>query len=149
MIHFKHLGIYVNDINKLSSFYKTCFDMTPICENQRCSGELFKQLFGTEAEVLVTKLITNRGKDTGIGDMLELIEPVTKKVTREERQRVFEEGVAHISLGISNIDEVVQSVIENGGSKQTDILDMGNGNKCCFCTDPEGNWIELIQNGSK
>ena len=147
MIHIKHVGIYVENLSKMTEFYKNSFGMKTICENVEDSSELIKQLFGAKTQVHITKLITERGAETKVGDMIELIQASSEFTRGTAAKKVYEAGNAHISLGITDIEAVTKHLIQQGGKKETDILVMGNGNRCCFCTDPEGNWIELIQNG--
>ena len=147
MIHFKHVGIYVEKIEIMTEFYRNSFEMKTICENVEDSGELIKQLFGEKTQVLISKLITSRGAETQIGDMIELIQPPSEFRVTASKKNVYEVGNAHISLGVEDILDVTERIVRNGGKIETAILDMGNENRCCFCTDPEGNWIELIQNG--
>jgi catechol 2,3-dioxygenase-like lactoylglutathione lyase family enzyme len=150
MIYIKHVGIYVDKIEQLSVFYQKIFDMHIICDKIKDSGELYDQLFGLKGcEVVITKLITPYGKETGYGEMLELIKPLCSVAQKDKAElsaekHIYQYGTAHISFGVDDIQETVKSVIEQGGKKKTDIIIIGN-RKCCFVVDPEGNWIELIQ----
>lgn len=54
-------------------------------------------------------------------------------------------GMAHIAFQIDDMQKTVEQIQEGGGFQKTDIYQMKSGNLCCFCRDPERNWIELIQ----
>ena len=72
MVQLRHAGIYVSDMNKMVKFYTDVFNMHKICENVIQKDSLIEELLGP-GSVLITKLITDYGKITGSGDMLELI----------------------------------------------------------------------------
>lgn len=148
MIAVRHTGIYVDDIRLMEEFYTAVFHMHPLCSMEPDEGELFDELLGIQnARILTTKLITPYGRTTGQGDMLELV-----KVLSERNQPglpkdrpVSMTGMAHLAFGVDDIRATVEKLLNKNGILRTEIKTMKNGNKCCFCTDPEGNWIELIE----
>lgn len=149
MIAIRHTGIYVNDICRLEEFYSAVFEMIPICSMEPARGRLFDELLGIrDVEILTTKLVTPYGKTNGQGDMLELV-----KIQQGEKDvpflpedyPIFLTGVGHIAFGVDNIYETVRDIKKRNGRQKTKVVSMQNKNLCCFCRDPEGNWIELIQ----
>lgn len=147
MNYIKHVGIYVKDLDLMTSFYKDVFSLIPICENITDVGELYNQLYGgNNAAAKITKLVTEYGKQQGQGDMIELVHAeIGRNIDYAKNERsVHDVGLSHISIGVENIEKLVEKIMEHGGKLKTDILTI-NQRKCCFCTDPEGNIIELIQ----
>lgn len=150
MNYFKHTGLYVDNLLLMTKFYKETFDLIPICENEPDAGRLYEELYGMpDAKVTITKLISEYGKVTGQGDMLELIQLCLEK--RQEcfdvggkKKRIYQTGMAHVAIGVDDIDNIIKKLKLNGGSALTEILTKGE-RKCCFCTDPEGNFIEVIE----
>lgn len=146
MTNIKHTGIYVRDIEKESEFYKNCFSMNVICEKYQDEGPLFDDLLGySGAKVMITKLITEMGKQTGMGDMIELIQVLTDEEPLEKFDRgICDFGMSHVAIGVSDIEQTISKIENQGGKKATEIHIIGD-RQCCFCEDPEGNGIELIQ----
>ena len=144
MINFKHTGIYVHDIEIISNFYQNCFGLIPVCEKYLDTGYLYEQLFGVDSKVIITKLITEYGKTTGQGEMIEFIQVIEGTKSNFIKRRVHDFGLSHISLGVDDIDKTVSLVKKHSGKQVTDIISIGN-RKCCFCSDPESNVIELIE----
>lgn len=147
MNYIKHVGIYVKDMDLMTDFYKTIFSLIPICENIIDNGELYNQLYGGDnATAKITKLVTEYGNQQGQGDMLELIHVEKgENINYDEiRRNIYDVGLSHISISVENIEESVEQIINHGGQTKTHILRI-NQRQCCFCTDPEGNVIELIQ----
>lgn len=144
MIYVKHIGIYVDDIETEEQFYKNVFEMKVICDAVQEQNEMLCALFHDgKGKALITKLITPLGTNTGMGEMVELIKIDGKNETKEQEKEIYETGTAHVCFGVDDIVDVVERVKENGGSQKTQIYRLGE-RYCVFCTDPEGNWIELI-----
>lgn len=144
MIHIRHIGVYVKDIEAEARFYKKCFSMIPICENYHDEGILFDQLLTYRGgKVIITKLVTTYGKEKGQGDMIELIS-VLGKETKEHERDICDIGMSHVAFGVEDIIKTRQMILELGGTSVTEIIQIGE-RKCSFCKDPEGNGIELIQ----
>ncbi len=145
MLQLRHTGLYVKNLERMTAFYKNVFSMYEICNNVQQTDELICDLFGNDAaSVRITKLITEQGKVNGMDDMLELLEAEGCTNPLEKRP-IFQSGTMHIGFGVDNIDDVVDRLIKEGGQMVTKIHTMPNGRRCCFCLDPEGNGIELIQ----
>lgn len=146
MINLKHVGIYVKDIDKLADFYKQVFSMIAICEKASDSNEVLDSLYNVHgSEIVVTKLITPHGAQTGIGDMIELVQVVTPDLNQKNvHEQIFQFGSAHIAMGVDDIEFTVSNIKKCGGTQKSKIGLLGQ-NFLCFCTDPEGNWLELIQ----
>lgn len=147
MNNLKHVGIYVHDLEKEKLFYEKVFDFKLICDSYLDGGELYKQLFKyneNDATVLITKMVTEYGSSTGVGEMLELIKVISGCDSKYIVREVYDIGISHISFGVDDINRTVELVIINGGKRITDILQIGN-RKCCFCSDPEGNVLEFIE----
>lgn len=145
MKHIKHIGIYVEDIELEKKFFMSCFSMIPIVVNLEDEGELYDTLLNTEhAKVKITKLITEYGKKTGIGEMVELIQVLCSTRERKKKRNLTDFGLSHVSMQVNDIENVLKLVVNNKGKISTKIFQIGE-RKCCFIEDPEGNAIELIE----
>ena len=149
MIQLRHTGLYVRDIQNETEFYQKAFDMFVVCENLKQSDALLGELIGKGTIVTITKLITEQGKLSGFDDMLELLQCKNSYVEKDCYGKIFQFGCMHLGFGVNDIGLTVEKVVRYGGKQVTKIYVMGNGNKCCFCQDPENNWIELIEQGNK
>lgn len=144
MINLRHTGIYVKDLARMADFYREVFHMHTLCENFRQADALLADLLrAPDACVRITKLITEQGKANGTGDMIELIELVVPEGQAEKVPQPIAAGM-HIAFGVRDIKATRAAILARGGISATRIHDMGSGNRCCFCRDPEGNWIELV-----
>lgn len=149
MVQIRHCGIYVKDLEKMALFYKQVFHMYPVCENVIQEDHLIDDIFQcNSAKVKITKLITDQGKESGHGDMVELIQPLAPCTGDNPREGVFRRiylaGTSHIAFGVDHVDLVLERLLQHGGKTETKVHVMDNGNVCCFCQDPEGNYLEII-----
>ncbi len=149
MIQLRHTGLYVKDIQKQAQFYQKTFGMFVVCENYKQKDALISDLIGKEATVTITKLITEQGKVSGFDDMLELLQCGNSKVEKECYGKIFQFGCMHLGFGVNDIQLTVDKILQYGGKQITKIFVMDNGNKCCFCQDPESNWLELIEQAKR
>ena len=148
MINIRHTGIYVNNMEKEAEFYKKTFRMLEVVTNNPEKNAMLDDLFKKENVVIfTTKLITELGSKLGSGEMIELVKvrfPFNH--VQIDNSQIYNIGLAHIAIGVDDIEAICSKIVLNGGRLQTDVHLMDNGKKCAFATDPEGNWIELIQN---
>lgn len=145
MIELRHVGVYVSELERMETFYKNVFLMTVIQSRVFTENSLLDELLGNR-QAIISKLITPYGGISGTGDMVELVEVCGENAEEHIVGEVFIPGTAHIAFGVDDISATVDRVIKNGGCRKTSIVEIGI-NKCCFCVDPEGNWLELIQRG--
>ncbi|WP_288312108.1 VOC family protein [uncultured Selenomonas sp.] len=144
MIQLRHTGLYVKDLERMEEFYRVVFKMHTICKNVEQSDDLIHDLLRCHGTVRLSKLITEQGKQSGFDDMLELLQ-LSEPLKTEPQRKICDNGVMHLGFGVPDIEETVAAILAYGGQKFTEIHDMSNGRKCCFCRDPEGNWLEIIQ----
>ena len=148
MVNIKHMGIYVENLDKMEAFYRDCFQMKAVVSGEVDGNSMLNQLVGyTGVRVRVSKLVTEYGIGTGVGDMLELIEIVNgRRRSIPQDSAVFLSGMHHISFGVVGMEKYVERITMYGGTRITDIHTIGK-NRCCFFRDCEGNYLELIENG--
>lgn len=146
MLNIRHVGIYVEDIEKETEFYKKCFQMIAVSEKQKDRNILLDELLEHEAsEIITTKLITPAGKQNGQGDMIELVKIISHVEHLRIPSPIYNTGMMHIAIGVENIEQVIEVIAQNGGCEKTQIVTHANGNRFAFAIDPEGNWLELIE----
>lgn len=147
MVQLRHTGLYVTDLDKMEDFYKNVFDMHVICSHTIQQDELVNDILKcSDAKIMVSKLITDQGKTSGIDDMLELVKVLStsKNLMTRQNSMLWESGTMHLAFGVDSVSNTAEKIIKNGGSSVTEIHKMPNGKACGFFKDPEDNYIELI-----
>lgn len=147
MIRIKHVGIYVNDLIKMTSFYKNVFKLHEVCAEVEDRGRYLEHLAGKKNVVVrITKLITEAGQHARFGDMVELIKMEGNEQANSSINGITDCGAMHIAFGVDDIHFFEKEIIEHGGKIIVEPFQRSNGNWLCFARDPEGNWLEVIQN---
>lgn len=127
------------------SFYENVFNMKTVVKNYNDEGPLLNDVFNKKnVHVKICKLITEQGVVSGRGEMLELIE-YSNNTALPKIKEIYDLGLSHVCFGVKHIEKYEKLIVSNKGKKESDIYKIGN-NKCCFFSDCEGNFIELIEN---
>lgn len=152
MINIRHSGLYVSDLPLMTEFYKYVFELYVICDSFCDKGAFIDELSGQKnATLYITKLITEKGKQSGSGDMLELIrlEPQSEQQKSDSKQNEFTAtGSTHLCFEVNDIHEVANRILEKGGIILVEPFQRENENWLAFADDLEGNHLELIQRKS-
>jgi len=140
MLRIRHTGIYVNDLTKMKEFYCACLGMV-IASEATEDGRYIETLLGVPSLSLqVCKL---KYPD---GTMLELVKPSIDLPGDMHAGNVICQGCMHIALTVGNLQQLYEKLIGQGIPFISQPLLSPDGKvKVCFCRDPEGNYLELVQ----
>tara|TARA_Y100001970_G_scaffold173703_1_gene212126 strand:- start:70 stop:504 length:435 start_codon:yes stop_codon:yes gene_type:complete len=140
---FNHSGFVVKDLEKMVSFYRD--DL------------------GLKIEREVDSLSPKSGDHTGIPGAhrtlvfvgkggehaLELVYFINPKSPSGHLDR-NQLGASHICFNVEKIEELYENLLSKGIKFVTppimSVTEDGKEKGICYCQDPEGNWIEFIQN---
>ena len=141
MIKIRHTGIYVQDLELQKEFYEHTLGMK-VKVHQVEKGTYINDLLGTdtESEVETCKLIADDGF------MIELckIRPGVGK--REGEIRLFTPGNMHIAITVKDVTGEYDRLRAMGMTFVSEPqLSPDGGARVCFCQDPEGNYLELVE----
>lgn len=147
MIQLRHTGLYVKDLQRESTFFQQVFHMHVLCENQKQDDVFSRDILGEAGGyLLITKLLTDQGKESHVDDMLELLQVVGEiPVAVEPAGPAYAAGRMHLAFGVDDMDDTVKHLQREGGQLLTAVHLMGNENRCCLALDPEGNVLEIIE----
>ena len=134
---FRHVGIVVYDLDKMSNFYQRAFGLELMYDEVE-EGEFLENIVDkVGARAHIHKL----GKDGNtIVELLKWGEIYEPEVP--EDIKMFTPGVTHFALTVDNIEKALSfSHLTIGGPNISP-----NGKvKVAFCYDPEGNILELVE----
>lgn len=150
MIQMRHVGIYVRDLVRMQEFYQKVFRMHRICDKIALENALLPALTGAGgAQIHMTKLITEQGRVSGHGDMVELLAMTPQSVGSGKKgtgiHDITTPGHIHLCFGVDDLAKTLREIARCGGTVIIDTISVENGRKCAFAADPEGNLLELIQ----
>lgn len=141
MLKIRHTGIYVNDLQLMKDFYTKNFCMRESCHDIEDS-EYISNLYGENYPIKV-ELYKLETKD---GCMIELLKLASGDSKNVHSDRIYNKGCSHIAFTVENIDDKYNQLISQGIQFcSPPIVDRDERHKVCICRDPEGNYMELVE----
>jgi len=136
----RHTGIVVNDINKMVAFYKDILGMKKVLETIE-EGKYIETIIGLHSIRLhIIKLLTPDNS------MIELLKYEGVNNTVQRDNFLWRQGITHIAFTVDDIDRIYMTLKKYGIDFISEpILSTDNYAKVCFCRDPEGNFLELVE----
>lgn len=139
-----HTNIISEDWQSLANFYLQVFECKPVPPARNQSGEWLDKCLGLENAQLQGMHLRLPGCG-GNGPTLEIYsyEEMEENLPTIPNRK----GYGHLAFEVEDVAEVLQKVLDNGGSKQGEIsekLVAGVGYiTLIYAKDPEGNIIEI------
>ena len=137
-----HTGFVVKDLDKSIEFYRDVVGLTVVATREREGGPI-SQVVGYENSRIKVALL---GK--GEGHLVELVQymhPEGSERPSEERNTL---GATHLAFDVEDIEQTYQYLIGNGARSLNPPQELSTSRKVCYLQDPDGNWLELIEDSS-
>lgn len=142
-----HLCLVARDADLIAEFYRSAFGFSDMGPAKRLSGERVSRGAGLpDAQILSIRLALP-GTD---GPYLE-IHQYSSTVERG-RPPVNATGYGHMALVVDDIHAAIGRVMQSGGMMQGEPVDLGTAEApslAVYMRDPEGNLVELEQQGAR
>ena len=143
VIGFNHSGFVVRDLDKMVSFYRDDLGLTidrEIDSKAPTEGD-HTGIPGAHR----TLIFVGKGGEHAL-ELVYYVEPESPKGHLDRNQL----GATHICFNVSDIEQLYEKLKAKGVKFVTPPVMKTNsdGSKrgICYCQDPEGNWLEFIQN---
>ncbi len=134
-----HIGVCVRDIARSTAFYCTALGFTKIGEMHVDDAASARLL---DVDPLSLDLIYLE-RD---GFRIELLGYDTPRRSEAPPRRMNTPGFTHLSFRVTEIDALAEAIVAHGGKLLADhTVTFGSGNRGMMLTDPDGNFIELIE----
>lgn len=135
----RHTGIYVENLKKMKDFYCRIFGLKEFFHGTEKGMYIDTLLDAKDISLELYKL-----KDSG-GSMLELLEQKGKK-TKTSEKKVYDTGCMHIAITVKDINDAYKRLEREKIQFLSPPCTSADGKaKVCFCQDPEGNFLELVE----
>lgn len=136
----RHIGIFVKNMDLMTEFYKKLF-AAEITYEQEEKGEYLEILTGVNGADFYIRKLSGEG-----GLIIELLKTNPPQNCPEAAKELFNSGLSHIAVTVGDLERVSETLTQLGASfisppqrSPFGIVDV------CFCKDPEGNFLELVQ----
>ena len=139
---FNHSGFVVKDIDKMVAFYRDDLGLRVEKEvdSKAPPGGNHTGIPGSHRTLV---FVGTQGEHSL--ELVHYINPTSPEGHLERNQL----GSTHICFNVSDLESLHKKLVSKGIKFVTDPIftdnDDGTRNGICYCQDPEGNWIELIQ----
>ena len=135
-----HIGLCVSDLKRSVQFYCLAMGFDE-CGRLRVDGPETARLLGVPGLVLDLVYLQRDGF------RLELLSYPTPGVRKKRRpRRMNAVGFTHLSFRVDDPDAFVAGIERLGGQARPErTVTFDGGNRGLMATDPDGNWIELIE----
>ena len=135
---FRHVGIVVNNIEKMLFFYSGILGLEIISDEIE-SGIFLNKILGYQN--LYGRII-KLGKNNNT--IVELLDFNQKEDSCEKT--LIKKGITHFAITVNNLDILYEKIINNKLLVISEPqISVNEKFKVCFCTDPENNYIELVE----
>ncbi len=140
MLLIRHTGIYVHDLERMKDFYCRYFDMSVFVHDTE-GGKYSETILGVPGiNIELYKL--QRSDAT----MIELLKPHIEQHEEAYAPSVTCLGCVHIAFTVEDLDRVYRDMVAEGIQFVSKPTVSPNGKAyVCFCRDPEGNYLELVE----
>lgn len=135
---FRHVGIVVNDIEKMISFYRNIIGLE-IYSDEIESGPFINDILKSEN---LSARIIKLGKNSQT--ILELLDFNNKK--KSCKILINQIGITHFAFTVDNLNFLYASLIKNNIEVLSEPkISVNKQFLVCFCKDPENNYLELVE----
>ncbi len=140
---FNHSGFVVKNLEKMISFYRDDLGLKIEREVDSRAPESGDHT-GIPGAHRTLIFVGKGGEHT-----LELVYFINPKSPSGHLER-HQLGASHICFNVEKIEDLYKDLLSKGVNFVTppimSITEDGREKGICYCQDPEGNWIEFIQN---
>ena len=134
-----HSGVVVLDLDRAIEFYRDAVGLK-LQGTFEFAGTATGQVVGYEDVKLRTANLET--PDGQVIELLQYISPPARQRPSEERSL---QGASHLGFRVEDIDTTFETLLAKGGIKLNAPVEESPGVKVCYLQDPEGNWIELVE----
>lgn len=136
-----HYSLRVSDIEASTEFYVSKFGMK-ILRHKEENGytQRFLAMAGAKSRYQSEPWFKR-------GGVVQLIHKTGESVTINNGNKEPHRGFGHICFAVSNLEAVCENLEKEGVAFQKKVSD-GRQKNIAFALDPDGYWIELIDNGN-
>ena len=138
-INLRHIGIVTENLEKSLKFYKDILGFKIKTESFEDRNFIDHILNLEKSSLKTMRLIDKKG---GVIELLHYDNPPSKK----NKRKINDSGLSHFALTVDNLDDIYSRLRnDNIEFVSAPILSPDNKAKVCFCYDPNGIAIELVE----
>ena len=142
-ITMNHTGFVVQSIERSLLFYRDTLGLEEAEKFVDSGSWAVSQIVGYDNAHLKGVLLV--GTDGHYLELIEYVTPTGEVRDPDEQYRRAVIGAAHLAFTVDDAEATLEKLVENGGTKLNPVVETQSGVKICYLQDPDGNWIELLE----
>ena len=140
VLNIRHVGIVVSNLENSIAFYKDLLGFEIVSRKDEPSLFIDKILRLSNTKLTTIKMRPHNGQ------MLELLNFHSHQCHDINLKTLIDVGITHFAVTVKNIEDTYNKLINNGIAFIHPPEKSPNGRAIvAFCTDPEGNYIEFVE----
>jgi catechol 2,3-dioxygenase-like lactoylglutathione lyase family enzyme len=142
---FNHAGLSVTDLDEAIEWYGTVFGLRLLFGPFTIDGDTVPSdapadTFGPEwRQMRIAHMVASNG--VGM-ELFEFCDPPAER--RTNNFEYWKTGIFHICFTCPDVAETVDRITSHGGRLRTRVHEVAPGSYFCYCEDPFGNIVELV-----
>lgn len=137
----RHFGLVVYDLERSLHFYCVLLGLRVVCRLDEEGPFLETVLANSRVKVTTVKLGPNKGVT-----LLELLKFKNRQSKKKTSKKLFNHGYTHFALSVNNLRLMYKRLLSQKVTFLSEPQRSPDGKVLvAFCKDPEGNWIELVE----
>ena len=134
-----HTGFVVSDLDASIQFYRDIMGLELERTLER-EGPAISQVLGYEATHIRGALLSIQ--DGHSLELIQYVHPEGADRPTDERNAL---GATHLAFSVDDIDDTFRRLVASGAKKLNPPARVTPVRTVCYLQDPDGNWIELIE----
>ena len=139
-----HTGYTVDDLERSLAFYRDLLGMEEVARQEKRGGYLASIVGYPDAHVRMAHLRVG-----GTGHMLELFEYADNRelepLSLARGNDTHQLGVRHVGFRVDDLGRARQALLDAGCAELTDVKHGRTGIDYFFVKDPDGVWVEIVE----
>ena len=137
----RHVGIVVKNIDTVLHFYQNLLNLRLVKQAEEPEILINPLLNLTNCRLKTIKLAAEEGKT-----LIELLEFTSHDGSMVGEKEIFTPGLTHVAFTIKGLDELYLKLTGEGVQFISPPITTPDGlAKVAFCRDPEGTYLELVE----
>ena len=145
MRKFWHAGMVVENLERSIEFYTEGLGLNLIAAPV-VTGQGISSLVGYEDSHLKEAFLGTGDEktvmDPGTLALIEYVNPSSAERVTPERNAI---GAGHVAVLVDDLDEIFARLVDMGAGTLGPPTRINDATRGCYLTDPDGNWIELVE----
>lgn len=137
-----HTGFAVEDLARSVRFYTDGLGLEQYNRVHSDASGISSVVGYEDAYLLIALLV---GADGHTLELIQYMNPVGEPSDPETQHKRARFGAAHLCFLVRDIEATYAKLLELGGSDLNPPVPVFDGLSACYLQDPDGNWIELIE----